>query len=502
MVADPVMEMSGQMQQEYQSVTVSEAAYEDQKAIWDGLIQAVRAHGLIMLTVFLLTVVSSYLIVQMRTEMYETSASILVKLGRENLEAPATVEKGSVYTSGVRREEINSEINLLLSSSLIAATVDKIGLDAFKDREQEPREFFMRLRFMIKKKVRRIRQQLHDLLVMAGLEKRLDERTRIISALSKQIKARHVRDSDVISISVLSPNPVLAERILEVLLNLYQSKHVEVRRSARIRGFFQTQAKFFKARIKELEQQRNALREHRHISSIADQREQLLKRLNALYSELGELLSQRAMLVVETGKGSPGQRGIAGRPGDAMALLVPLQERLTQLKLQRAKMLQTFESDAVIVKTLEDEIATVEHLLADTLEQRIRLWKRRAGRLEKELASLNDAEIQLQALVREQKLSEQNYFNYSKRKEDARISDELDLHRVSNIAIMSRPRSTFEPVQPRKLLIMGLSLPVGLVLGFVLALILEYFNDTIRSYRDLAGIKGLTYLGEFRRSSG
>jgi capsular polysaccharide biosynthesis protein len=39
-----------------------------------------------------------------------------------------------------------------------------------------------------------------------------------------------------------------------------------------------------------------------------------------------------------------------------------------------------------------------------------------------------------------------------------------------------------------------------LILGIAVALLLEYLNNTVRTYRDLTSIKGLTYLGTFRLS--
>jgi len=53
----------------------------------------------------------------------------------------------------------------------------------------------------------------------------------------------------------------------------------------------------------------------------------------------------------------------------------------------------------------------------------------------------------------------------------------------------------FEPVHPRKLLIMGIALPLGIVLGLALSLLQEYFDDTVRGRRDVIEIEGLNYLG-------
>jgi capsular polysaccharide biosynthesis protein len=55
-----------------------------------------------------------------------------------------------------------------------------------------------------------------------------------------------------------------------------------------------------------------------------------------------------------------------------------------------------------------------------------------------------------------------------------------------------------EPVYPRKLLIMGIVLPFGLILGISLALLLEYVSDRIETERDINSIEGMNFLGTVR----
>ena len=59
------------------------------------------------------TVLAVYLSLFFVPETYEATALLEVMLGRQNTELPATVQKGSVYPSGVQREEVNSNIQLL-----------------------------------------------------------------------------------------------------------------------------------------------------------------------------------------------------------------------------------------------------------------------------------------------------------------------------------------------------------------------------------------------------
>jgi len=69
---------------------------------------------------------------------------------------------------------------------------------------------------------------------------------------------------------------------------------------------------------------------------------------------------------------------------------------------------------------------------------------------------------------------------------------------VANVTLLSPPVVPIEPVSPRKLLIMVLSLPVGLLLGVALALFVEYVGQAVSTPRDLAGIEGVAYLGTVR----
>src|SRR5438874_960921 len=94
---------------------------------WQDLYALLCRHRWIIALVFAGTVLGTYAALQLMTERYESTASLLVKLGRENAEIPSTVLKTGLVTAGVQPEEINSEIQLLTSEPLAAAVVDKMG---------------------------------------------------------------------------------------------------------------------------------------------------------------------------------------------------------------------------------------------------------------------------------------------------------------------------------------------------------------------------------------
>jgi uncharacterized protein involved in exopolysaccharide biosynthesis len=105
-------------------------------------------------------------------------------------------------------------------------------------------------------------------------------------------------------------------------------------------------------------------------------------------------------------------------------------------------------------------------------------------------------------LERDRVLVTQNYQTYAKRREEARVSEALDLRRVSNIAILNAADRPIEPVYPRKVLILGLALPFGLLAGLAIALLLEYTNQTFRDERDLSGSDKALFMGLLRVHKG
>jgi capsular polysaccharide biosynthesis protein len=83
-----------------------------------------------------------------------------------------------------------------------------------------------------------------------------------------------------------------------------------------------------------------------------------------------------------------------------------------------------------------------------------------------------------------------------KRQADADVATELDRSRISNVSILTPPSPTLTPVYPRKLLIMGVLLPVGLMLGIGLALLMHYAGGAVGDPREIESALGIPCLGE------
>src|SRR5882757_3368021 len=106
--------------------------FESRSVRWEDVQAFFVRRWKMILAVLLATTLGTYTALQLMTERYESSASLMVKVGRENAEIPSTVQKTGLVTGGVNEQIVNSEIQMLTSHSLAEDVVDRIGLQAFQ----------------------------------------------------------------------------------------------------------------------------------------------------------------------------------------------------------------------------------------------------------------------------------------------------------------------------------------------------------------------------------
>jgi len=175
-----------------------------------------------VVAVFLATVVSGYATLSMFTEQYDVEAEILVKLGRENLDPPAT-SRNTPLATGLRREDLMSEVQILRSPVLIRRLVDDIGPEAFQPRITRPAGFVQTVKYHAKTTARWAKRQWKDFLIALDLQKRLPERDAAVQDLIERLTVEPRKESDVLALRLRIPDPALGTQILDRLLNLYMS---------------------------------------------------------------------------------------------------------------------------------------------------------------------------------------------------------------------------------------------------------------------------------------
>jgi uncharacterized protein involved in exopolysaccharide biosynthesis len=495
----------------------------------------VRRRWRLVLFVFLGTVVGAYVALQFTTEQYQAEAQLLVKLGRENAEVPLTVEKGGVYSTGVLKEEINSYVKLLESRSLLEATVDTVGVEPFLFRPVPPPGFFARAKFYVKQTVRWARRLGQGLLIALDLKKDLSERDQAIELLSRSLTVDRERDSNVIRVTLRLPSATLARDTVSSLLELYLRRHVQVRQDPGVRALFDGEVEEARQRLQELQKEIGQIRDEWGLRSVAEQRTQLLERLTALHRGLDDQSRQLESLSAERGV-LEGQLQRLPRTSKSSEVLEPsvgagaIRQRLADLRLKRVDAANRYADEFPLVKSYDEEIATLEGLLTRQeatqpgavtyqpdplatefereaerikvkqggLASSIRVDQRHAAAVEATLRKLDQGESKVRTLELERRVLEEKFVASAGRSLAARTGEELDQHRVANVAVLSPPTAPAEPVSPRKVLLMILAAIAGLSLGLGAALLAENTSEVVHDARDLGAADGWPLLGAVR----
>jgi uncharacterized protein involved in exopolysaccharide biosynthesis len=483
--------------------------------------------------VFACTALASYASLSLVTELYDVRSALLVKLGRENLDAPVTARNG-VLSTGVRREELGSEVQILRSTQLLGEVVDELGVDAFKVHRVPPPDLLRKAKFYTKATLRWVKDRYQDGLIALDLKKRLPDREAALEMLSDSLVIEAQKDSDVIAINQRIAAPDLGVKIQQALIQKYLAHRVDVRRNRGVKEFFQTEVADLRSALEQAEQRVNEWRTKSRLTLPGEQKALLLRQIREMSAEREK--SQRSVqglrTQVEAARtliSQSAERVRASQVETPSPALLQFRERLSRLEGERAKLLTTYLPGAAPVKTVEDEIDTVRQLLASQadsqigsittspnparlqLEQSINqdsvtliglsaeLATQRAQltRLEGELAAIENADATLIELERERRLAEQNYLGAVKQLNEADIESQLDVSRISNVAVATAPTASLVPVYPRKLLLMALALGLGLVFGIAFAGLLEWTSDTIRDADDVMAVTDLPCLATF-----
>jgi uncharacterized protein involved in exopolysaccharide biosynthesis len=286
------------------------------------------------------------------------------------------------------------------------------------------------------------------------------------------------------------------------------------------------------------EQKRQEFRGARGLVAGPEQKTLLLKEIRDLSSsltthsaELANVASQLAAsrkLLEAMPLYSKSSEEVAPNPSVQL-----LKQRIITLEEERSRSLSKYTPTSSVIVNLDDSISRLRALLnqeearstgtvlsqlnpnRQLLEQKIQRDTTLAEglratvatettqlhKLEAQVAALDSADSRLVAIERDRTIAEQDYLSLVRRKLDSEISTKLDQEKISNVSRLSPPTTTPQPVYPRKMLVMGVALMAGLLIGFAVAGVMHYFDDTVLDASQVEIITGMTYLGSVRTNS-
>ena len=460
----------------------------------------------LIVTAFLTIALATAAVTFLLPNKYESRMKILVKNMR--VDVAITPERtngtsGPVLENEVGEAQINSEIELLTSKDLLEQIVKECGL-----AKPESTRFWR------------------------GATTEAMRTEKAVNELAKDLTITPVKKANIISISYSSGSPDLSAAVLHKLGELYLEKHLKLHRPPGTFEFFKTRAEEYEKQLRQAEARLSAFQQNKNLVVLSQQKDLTLQKTadakskmleaEAMISETGnriqrvqQQLAAVAPRVITQSRSLPNQYSAERlntmivelrnkrtqlltkfRPEDRFVQEVDQQIRTTTEALERASRQTAIEQATdlnPLRQVLETELsrARLDHAGAEARRTAL------AGQLQQYqdgLKKLEGATTEHDDLQRQMKEAEENYQLYAKKREEARIADEMDQQKITNVSIAEAPAVAQIPTSPNR--------PLNLIVGVLLAAFIgvgsafsaELFSDTVHTPRQLEALTGITVL--------
>jgi uncharacterized protein involved in exopolysaccharide biosynthesis len=188
------------------------------------------------------------------------------------------------------------------------------------------------------------------------------------------------------------------------------------------------------------------------------------------------------------------------------ALIQKLKAEASDLEVQKSKLLKIYKDkhpEVLKVQAQMDQVAQRIDAEIKTMlrgvQTEYRVAKAReetllgnVNRLRQEGQDISEKEIQYQTLQRDADSNQQLYEAVLKRLKETGVTGGLETNNVSVIEEASAPRL---PVRPRRTINLVVAVLVGLFVGVGTAMVIEYFDTTIKTPDDVERYLGLPVIG-------
>jgi len=460
----------------------------------------------VILTVFIFIFSGIAAWIYFSDTFYEAKASLILKFGREHIIRP---EVGNMQVSRFNDESVAlSEISILTSRDLAKRVVSALGVHNIYP------EYW------------------------SSTPKNPEKAERAVEAAAGILLARllpeHIKDSNVIEISFLHTEPQMAATVLNTLIEFLKEKHLQVFSDPKA-SFLTKQLQAYQEQLEKSEENlQDFKRKHDLSSPLVEQQSRLLNQRSSLDSNYKTIKNQLQGL---TGK-------IASLDTQMKTILenIPVSSveeggnlekakaDLFALKREEQKLLTKYTETSFPVLNLRKEIDSVEKfILAEQKNERAntvasgkkamysQLEKERLGAvsevttlqasshvialqiedLDKKIQRLDDLNKELVVLERQRAADEQNYQLYLKKVEEAKVSEEMDRLKMSNISVIQPAEVPRRPAGRPTDLKLILGAIFGIMMGVGFGFVLEYFEGAYTRPDQAGEDLGLPVLASF-----
>ena len=425
--------------------------------------------------------------------IYKVTGNILVKPLLEQsvkLMAPVATQ---MSTQPVRIQDITSEVSILQSPQLLSMVVKELDLT----KDEKPKSLLSRAALYLL-------DQGNKLMVALGLSVQPSPEDQAVLVLKKKLDIMPVALSNVIEISLTGKSPERITKIVNTLMHDYVEYHVSLYRAKGARDFYAAQAQLFAQSLKQAENDLESFKKEWAIIEISAQNEANIELLRLLREN--QALVQANIGDRQTKIGVQ-QRNLA-RTGEVGAITKDMQSGILEeliremgpLLIERERIAALYQKSSLKYQALNRQVEGVQKdyrkqtkeilqgsaLDLNGLNSYAAVLRKHISEIENKSLLLSEKQVEYERLVRELKQQEKNYLLYLNKTEEARIEEQQDSSRASNVIVSSWGKVPSVPVFPKKLLMSFLSLVIGSLVGIAGAFTAYYMDHTVKTPEDIS----------------
>ncbi len=352
------------------------------------------------------------------------------------------------------------------------------------------------------------------------------------TALDKAITIQPIQGSDVLKISMQSPEPTLAQAVVNKLADVFISWNLDYRQNDRkaARLFIESQLETVEQDLRLAEERLQNFKEEQGVLAPAQETTAVVGQLASLHSNLTELAISKQEIderirQVRANLAEQDETLISSTTIADNRLVTEYRSRLADLEIKLSSAREKYTERHPEILSLQAEIEDVRRKLTEEVERVVgtetrtlntiyqqlygtlinleveanALAAREAALLaiiderEKDLSHLPAQELELARLTRDAKVLEELYILLRTRREEARITEAMQ---TADVQIIDRATLPERPVKPRVKLNIAIGGVLGVFLGVGLAFLVEFLDNTLKTKEEVEQVLGLPVLGE------
>jgi len=451
------------------------------------LILAVLASVLLLTLLWTLTAVPIY------------RATSVLQINNEEQNVVQSAGSNAAGQASWDPQFLHTQYELLKSRALAERVADDLNLDRAAAAAMSSPSWLQRVRSVL----RPAREQGSA----SGQDAAADRRA-MAEVIRQGLTVEPVRNSRLVRLNFDSPVPAFSAQVSNAIAEGFIASGLERRfgASSYAKAFLEDQLKLVKSRLERSERQLVTFAQEENLVTTAEGQSLVGQNLSALNASLATAQEQRIRALARWNEVRAG--GDASLPADMLqnSIIGSLKQQRAQLQGQYQQKLQVFKPEYPEMLQLTGQIGDINRQIVAELSEvkssvkagysaaiaQENLLMRQLDALRAQTLEVDGRSIQYTILKREVDTNRQLYDGLLQRYKEVGVAGDVRLNNIAVIDSAEVPARRFKPSVLRNV---AFGLLAGLLLGVLVAFVLDYLDDTLKTPQDVESRLKLSVLG-------